>query len=111
MWGMRQLFAFHGVYSSKTVVGSNQASLHSLFFGMADIDPKSERNGILGSIVIHALLFVAFIYIEAKPEPVDQLGYIQVEFGEFAEGRPVQSVPESVPEPTPPPEEPELEEL
>ena len=77
---------------------------------MAEIDPKSERNGILGSVVIHALLFVAFFYIEATPEPVDQLGYIQVEFGEFSEGRPVKSVPESIPEPTPPPEEPELEE-
>ena len=77
---------------------------------MADIDSKSERNGILGSVVIHALLFVAFIYIEAKPEPVDQMGYIQVEFGEYAQGRTARSVPESVPEPTPPPEEELLEE-
>ena len=77
---------------------------------MADIDSKSERNGILGSVVVHSLLFVAFYFVEAKPEPVDQLGYIQVEFGEFAEGRAVKSVPESVPEPTPPPEEPEVEE-
>ncbi|MBX2822663.1 MAG: energy transducer TonB [Rhodothermaceae bacterium] len=77
---------------------------------MADFDSKNERNGILGSVVIHSLLFVAFYFVEAKPEPVDQLGYIQVEFGEFAEGRAVKSVPESVPEPTPPPEEPEIEE-
>lgn len=77
---------------------------------MADIDPKSERNGILGSFVVHALLLVAFYFTEATPEPVEQLGYIQVEFGEFSEGRPVKSVPESVPEPTPPPEEPEVEE-
>ena len=77
---------------------------------MADIHPKSERNGILGSFVIHALLVLAFYFVEAKPEPVEQFGYIQVEFGEFAEGRPVKSVPESVPEPTPAPEEPEVEE-
>ena len=66
---------------------------------MADIDSKSERNGILGSVVVHSLLFVAFYFVEAKPEPVDQLGYIQVEFGEFAEGRAVKSVPESVQSP------------
>ena len=73
-------------------------------------DFKSERNGILGSVVIHALLVVAFLYIESRPEVTEQLGYIQVEFGDFSEGRPVQSAPVTTPDPVPPVEDPELEE-
>ena len=71
---------------------------------------QSERNGILGSFVIHALLLVAFLFIESSPDTTEQLGYIQVEFGEFSDGRPVQNNPQTVPDPLPPAEEPEPEE-
>ena len=71
---------------------------------------QSERNGILGSVVIHALLLVAFFFVESNPESTEQLGYIQVEFGDFSDGRPVQNNPQTQPEPVQPVDEPEQEE-
>ncbi len=70
---------------------------------------NSDWYGLLGSCVLHALLFVAFIYIESEPEATEQIGYIQVDFGDFAEGRPVQRAPVTRPEPVPPDLEPDVE--
>ena len=71
---------------------------------------SSDWHGILTSLVIHALLLVAFLFVEVKPDVTEQLGYIQVDFGDFAEGRPVQNAPETRPQPEPEDIEPEVEE-
>jgi len=38
--------------------------------------------------VVHALLILLFLTVSAAPEPLST-GYLEVEFGEFSEGRPV----------------------
>ena len=68
---------------------------------------QSDLYGILGSLTLHALLLVIFIFIKQDPAPVEQLGFIQVEFGPFSEGRPVQKAVETLPEQPEPEPEPE----
>ena len=72
---------------------------------------RSDLYGIMASLTIHALLLVLLMYIKADPEPPAQLGFIQVEFGAFSEGRPVRRAVEDLPkQPEPEPEpEPEVE--
>lgn len=55
---------------------------------------KSDWIGLATSLGFHALLLVAFAFMTAmKPQP-RPLGFIEVEFGDFARGRPVQAAPE-----------------
>ena len=68
---------------------------------------RSDLYGILGSLTLHALLLVLFMYIHADPPPPEQLGFIQVEFGSFSEGRPVQRAAQTLPERPEPEPEPE----
>lgn len=74
---------------------------------------RSDMIGVVTSLFLHALLLVLFMVIKQEPRVSDQIGFIQVEFGEFSEGRPVQKAPENLPEreqPEPEPE-PEIEEI
>src|SRR5690606_19222700 len=76
---------------------------------------KNDWIGIGASVVLHILLLVLFgAWSLRTPEP-EALGYIEVEFGPFSEGRPVQraavdepQAPEQ-PEVEPQPEQPEPE--
>ena len=72
---------------------------------------RNDYIGLGASLVLHALLglFLAYMTTDAREGP--QLGYVEVEFGAFRSGRPVEAVDEapeaSSPETeTPPPETP-----
>ena len=78
---------------------------------------KNDYIGAAASVGLHVLLAMLFAFLTAsRPQP-PQLGYVEVEFGEFQSGRPVEAVDEapessaSEPEETPPetPHEPEEE--
>lgn len=72
-----------------------------------------KRNDWIGvgvSTVVHALLLAAFgFFSPSTPESETPVGYIEVEFGAFEEGRPTQRAPQPQPDPEPPPPEPEPE--
>ncbi len=73
---------------------------------------RSDMIGVVTSLFLHALLLLLFLVIKQEPRVSEQIGFIQVDFGEFSEGRPVQEAPETLPEkeiPQPEPE-PEIEE-
>jgi len=58
---------------------------------------KNDWIGAATSAAVHALLLLVLLSLTAAPEPL-AAGYIEVEFGSFAEGRPVQratKVPEA----------------
>ncbi len=72
---------------------------------------RSDTIGIVTSLFIHALLGVFFMMIKTDPNVSEQIGFIQVDFGEFSEGRPVQKAVDNLTQreiPTPEPE-PEIE--
>lgn len=74
---------------------------------------RSDWIGLGSSIGLHLLLLLLFSALTAtRPHP-RQLGYVEVEFGDFAQGRPVEAVEEpqeeAAPEPTEPESEPEPE--
>ena len=71
---------------------------------------SSDLHGVLASLVAHALLFVFFWFTESKQEVTEQLGYIEVDFGEFSEGRAVQNAPENQPLTEQPEIQPEVQE-
>lgn len=50
---------------------------------------KNDWIGATASAVVHALLILIFLSLTASPEPL-AAGYIEVEFGAFSEGRPIQ---------------------
>ena len=61
---------------------------------------KSDWIGIMTSLFVHALMVLGFASLmAAKPEPI-ALGFIEVEFGPFLEGRPVQRSEANMPEAT-----------
>lgn len=73
---------------------------------------ENDWYGILGSLTLHAILLLAFMFTQSEPPPSEQLGFIQVDFGTISDGRPVQKAPstdrqqdQQTPEP-----EPEIEE-
>lgn len=82
---------------------------------------RSDWIGLGTTVGLHVALIVLFSLMTAlRPQP-QPLGFVEVEFGEFAEGRPVQAAPEPTeeaasetaepqPEPEPPQEEPASEE-
>jgi periplasmic protein TonB len=52
-----------------------------------------KRNDVIGmatSVALHAILLFSFTFLTAAQPEEAQLGFIEVEFGTFAEGRPVQ---------------------
>jgi protein TonB len=72
---------------------------------------ENDWYGLLGSLTLHAILLVLFMFMKSDPLISEQIGFIQVDFGTFSEGRPVQQAPVTAPEqeqPTPEPE-PEVE--
>jgi len=71
---------------------------------------RSDWVGMVTSIFVHALLVLGFASLTAAtPEPLT-LGYIAVDFGPFAEGRPVQRAEVNTPETTGPEESAEEQE-
>jgi protein TonB len=74
---------------------------------------RSDWIGAGTSVGLHLILAVLFGFITATRPPQEQLGYVEVEFGEFSSGRPVEaaeeapetSAPEEPQEPQPEPEE------
>ena len=86
--------------------------------------PRSDWIGLGSSLLLHGGLAILFAFLTAsKPRPA-QLGYVEVEFGEFSPGQPVdaaeqveettapepqEETPEPEPEPEEPAEEPESE--
>lgn len=71
---------------------------------------RSDWTGIATSIVVHTLLILLLAFLgTAEPEPTP-MGFVEVEFGAFAEGRQVRTAPER-PQPEPEVEEEPEEEL
>lgn len=82
---------------------------------------RSDWIGLGTTLGVHVAMLVIFALLTAiRPQP-QPLGFVEVEFGEFAEGRPVQAAPEPTeeaasettepqPEPETPQEEPATEE-
>lgn len=65
---------------------------------------QSDWLGLATSLFLHGLVLVVCYLIRTAPLIPAELGFIQVEFGSFSEGRPVQRAPQPVPEqqlPTP----------
>lgn len=77
---------------------------------------RSDWIGVGSSVLLHGLLAFLFTTMTmATDEPVE-FGYVEVEFGPWAEGQPVQQAeepepeaPRSEPQPRPEPEETEVE--
>mgnify|MGYP001454435959 CR=1 FL=1 len=70
---------------------------------------RSDWIGLSTSLGVHAALLVLFALMTGlRPEP-QPLGFVEVEFGEFAEGRPVQATPEPQEEPASEATEPQTE--
>jgi protein TonB len=76
---------------------------------------RTDWIGLGTSLALHALLALLLALLSASRTPPQQLGYVEVEFGEFASGRPVEAVdeapqatqpeaPETPPKPTPEPD-------
>ena len=76
---------------------------------------KDDMYGLGASLVLHLLLLFAFGLMSMAAVEPEPLGFIEVDFGPFAEGRPVQSAAEdrpevdAEPEPEPVEEEPQEE--
>lgn len=70
---------------------------------------KNDWIGLGTSVLLHALLVAFFSWLNVGASDPQPIGYIQVDFGEFSEGRPVRATPETTPEvePEPPKEAPE----
>lgn len=79
---------------------------------------RTDWIGLGTSITLHVLLAILFAFLTASRQQPQQLGFVEVEFGEFAAGRPVEAVdeapqatqpdpPEAPPEETTPDPEPE----
>ncbi|MEM1125710.1 MAG: TonB family protein [Bacteroidota bacterium] len=63
------------------------------------------------SLVLHSVLLLGFYSCELDQNEPTTIGYMEVDFGEFSEGRPVRQVTQTTPqeEPAPEPEPPEPE--
>ena len=67
--------------------------------------PQSDWIGLGSSLLLHVGLAVLFAFLTAsKPRPA-QLGYVEVEFGEFSPGQPVEATEEVEQTTTPEPQE------
>lgn len=85
---------------------------------------QSDWIGLGTSVLLHAVLAGLFAFLTASNPPPTRLGYVEVEFGEFSPGQPVEATeeveettapetqeetPEAEPEPDEPTEEPQTE--
>lgn len=71
---------------------------------------KNDWIGVSFSMGLHALLLLVFWFTTPDvSEAETPVGYIEVEFGAFEEGRPTQRAPQRQPEPEPVPDNPEPE--
>ncbi len=73
---------------------------------------RDDWYSIGTSLGVHVALIVLFAFLAAGNPPERQLGFIEVELGPYAEGRPVQEAEQESPmeaEPTPAEEPPEAE--
>lgn len=74
---------------------------------------KNDWIGLGTSVAVHALLLFLFTFLTAAAPEQERLGFIEVDFGTFAEGRPVRQSPVETPEATvneatePPEDQPE----
>ncbi len=59
---------------------------------------KNDWIGLSVSIAAHALLLFLMTFLTAATPEMEQLGFVEVELGPFAEGRPVQQAPIENPE-------------
>jgi protein TonB len=67
--------------------------------------PRSDWIGLGSSLLLHAGLAVLFAFLTAaEPRPA-QLGYVEVEFGDFAPGQPVEATEETEQPTAPEPQE------
>lgn len=66
---------------------------------------RSDWIGLGTSLAVHTLLLLVFSFVTAMTPQTRPLGFIEVEFGDFARGRPVQATTETEPAQTEPPEE------
>ncbi len=74
---------------------------------------KNDWIGLGTSVALHALLLLFFTFLTAAKPEQQQLGFVEVEFGPFSEGRPVQqsvedradAAEEQIEQPEPPSEE------
>jgi periplasmic protein TonB len=73
---------------------------------------KNDWYGISVSLALHALLLLMFAFVTGARADVEPIGYLQLEFGPIADGRPVQraeTTEPDVPDPDPQPEVKPLE--
>ncbi|PEN13809.1 energy transducer TonB [Longibacter salinarum] len=70
---------------------------------------QNDYIGIGTSVVLHLLLGILFSFLTASRPVPPQLGYVEVEFGEFQSGRPVEAVDEAPEASAPEEEQPEPE--
>lgn len=85
---------------------------------------RSDWIGLAASLLLHGGLAILFTFLTASTAPPARLGYVEVEFGEFSAGQPVEATeqvdettapesqeeqPEPETEPEEPAEEPETE--
>ncbi len=70
---------------------------------------KSDWIGLTVSLLLHLLLFVGFAFMKVEAAEEMPPGFIEVDFGPFQEGRPVQRAPQPQPEATEQEPEPEPE--
>jgi len=70
---------------------------------------QNDYIGIGASLVLHVLLGLLFSFLTASRPAPPQLGYVEVEFGQFQSGRPVEAVDEAPESSAPEQEEPEPE--
>ncbi len=54
---------------------------------------KNDWIGLTASVTAHALLLFLMTFLTAAAPETAQLGFVEVEFGPFTEGRPVQQAP------------------
>lgn len=59
---------------------------------------KNDWIGLATSLALHALLLFAFTFLTAATPDEQQLGFIEVELGQFSEGRRVQQAPVETPD-------------
>ena len=71
---------------------------------------RSDWIGLAATVGLHGLLIVAFSLMTAMSPQQQPIGMVEVEFGEFADGRPVEATPEPIEPAEPEPEDPQPEE-
>jgi len=71
---------------------------------------QSDYIGMGASVALHLVLGLLFAFLTAsRSAPPPQLGYVEVEFGDFSPGQPVEAVDEAPKSTAPDPEETPLE--